>query len=83
MPPYDFKSACNLSKELGLIINAKGIYVRTVESVDNNHKTCIELITDNHYSGYRSKFEEKIKFNNLELDKYTFMRLSNKWKVSY
>jgi hypothetical protein len=75
LPSYDFKEIYNLSKELGSIIDAKGIYVRTVESIDNDKKVCIELITDNNYSDYRSKIEEKIKSNNLELGKYTFIKL--------
>jgi len=75
MPPFDFKNIYDFAKKLGSIVDAKSIYVKTVEPVDNNQKVCIELITNNDYSVYQSKIENKIKSNNYKLGKYTFIKL--------
>ncbi len=72
--PYNIENIYALATEIGEITSATDIFVRTVESDDNERPIiCIDLITDEIFEKHKTEVEKLIISKNLSLGKYTYL----------
>ena len=72
-PDYKLDEVYKLAKQLGGLISACDIFVRTVESEEDKPSVCIDLITNYKFDDFKEGVEKIITSNNLTLGKYTFI----------
>ncbi len=74
-PPYELNQIYKLASKIETIVESSNTFVRTVESKNNEPSVCIDLITQKNYQKYKNQNEDIINSNNLNLGKYTFIKL--------
>jgi hypothetical protein len=72
-PDYKLDEVYKLAEQLGGLISACDIFVRTVESEEDKPLVCIDLITNYKFDDFKDEIEKIITANNLTLGKYTFI----------
>ncbi len=71
-PPHELNKIYDISSRVGKLIDAQGIFVRTVESVkEGNALVCMDLITEDDFEEKRKEAEDIISSEGLNLGKYT------------
>ncbi len=74
-PPYQLEQIKDLAYQIGEPTNASNIFVRTVESENENPLVCIDLIIQNSYENHKQQVEQLITDNKFTLGKYSYMKL--------
>ena len=70
-PPYVFETICTLASDIGSLVCAKNILVRTVEKNEKEPLICIDLIAYENFEKYKNTIEDIITSKNLKIGKYT------------
>ncbi len=70
-PPYGLDKIYNLTSNIGKLINAHDIFVRTVELEEVKPIVCIDLITEAGFEEKRKDVEDILSSEGLILGKYT------------